>query len=380
MDTTELRKQIDEVDKQMFTLIKKRMELVEGVAQYKKEHNLPTTNKKREREVLTNVTDSLGSDLGEYGRAIYRTMFDVSKLHEAHLICEEYPLYQRIQKMISARPVPFPKCAVVACQGCEGSYSQIATERLFEVPNITFNNSFEGVFKAVSCGLCEYGIVPIENSTAGSVNEIYDKLSQYNINIVRSVRVKINHSLLAKKGAKLEDIKIIYTHQQAINQCTQFLEGLKDVTIIPCENTAMAAKKVFEEKDKGVASISAHICADIYGLEALAENIQNQENNYTRFICISKEDRIFPGADRTSIMMVLQNKPGSLYSVLSKFNVIGANLLKLESRPIPNRDFNFVFYFDVEASIYDNKFASLLCELQDVSEDFRYFGTYTEII
>ncbi|MBR6831594.1 MAG: hypothetical protein IKM58_05910, partial [Tidjanibacter sp.] len=228
--------------------------------------------------------------------------------------------------------------------------------------------------------LCEYVILPIENSTAGSVNEIYDNLVKHNIHIVRSVRIKIDHSLLGLPNTKLEDIKTIYSHQQAISQCSKFLDSLKGVRIIPCENTAVAAKKVAMDNDPSQASLSSRICAELYDLKTIVAGAQNQDNNYTRFICISKEPKIFPGADRTSIMMVIPNKAGTLFSVLSKFNAMGANLVKLESRPIPNRDFEFVFYFDIEASIYDDKFTALICELEAIGEQFSYLGTYSELI
>ena len=243
-----------------------------------------------------------------------------------------------------------------------------------------YNSTFEGVIRMVTDGLCEYGILPIENSTAGSVNEIYDLLIRYNVHIVRSTRVRIDHQLLSAKGAKLKDIKTIYSHPQAINQCSHFLSTLKGVEIIPFDNTAMAAQKVSKDTTCTTASISSKNCKDLYNMEVLAQDIQNFDSNHTRFICIAKDARIYPGANRTSIMMVMSHKPGTLFSVLSKFNATGANLVKLESRPIPGRDFEFMFYFDIELSIYDKKFASLISELDHCGEQFKYFGTYLEII
>lgn len=375
-----LREEIDSVDERMCALFKERMGLVAQVAEYKKENELPIHNESRERDVLAKVSKRLGTDLEIYGRTLYRTIFDLSKSYETRITAKHTPLFETLSALVHATPVPFPKRATVACQGCEGAYSQMAAEHLFEVPEIMFNSSFEGVFKAVGSGLCEYGILPIENSTAGSVNEIYDKLVKYKVSIVRSVRVKIDHSLLGLPGADKSNIKCIYSHQQAISQCSEFLESLSGVRIIPCENTAVAARKVATEKDPTQASLSSRLCAEQYGLKTIASGVQNRDNNYTRFICIAREPHIFPGADRTSIMMVIPNKAGTLFGVLSKFNAIGANLVKLESRPIPDRDFEFVFYFDIEASIYDDKFASLICELEGMGEQFSYLGTYSEII
>ena len=380
MDLTDYRKEIDSIDEDICKLFAKRMTVVNEIGEYKRSHDIPVTAGSREREVLAHISKQLPPDLEDFGRVLYRSMFDVSKAYEAMYKEKDSPLYKAISGLINADPAPFPKRAVVACQGREGAYSQLAAEKLFEVPEIMYNSTFEGVIRMVTDGLCEYGILPIENSTAGSVNEIYDLLIRYNVHIVRSTRVRIDHQLLGAKGAKLKDIKTIYSHPQAINQCSHFLSSLKGVEIIPFDNTAMAAQKVSKDTTCTTASISSKSCKDLYNMEVLAQDIQNFDSNHTRFICIAKDARIYPGANRTSIMMVMSHKPGTLFSVLSKFNATGANLVKLESRPIPGRDFEFMFYFDIELSIYDNKFASLISELDHCGEQFKYFGTYLEIV
>ncbi len=376
----DLRKKIDDIDDSICQLFVKRMDVVDKVGEYKRIRNLPVNNSSREREVLTRISKALPSHLEEFGRSLYRSIFDISKAYEAMHKEKESPLYQELSKLIYADPISFPKRATVACQGCEGSYSQYAAERLFEIPEIMFNNSFEGVIRMLNNGLCEYGMLPIENSTAGSVNEIYDLLVKYNVYIVRSIRIKVDHLLLGAKGMKMSNLKTIYSHPQAISQCSRYLGSLKDVQVLPCDNTATAAMQVAKDRSKTSASISSRNCVELYDMDILAENIQNYDSNYTRFICISKEAKIYPGANRTSIMMVVPHKPGTLFRVLSRFNSIGVNLVKLESRPIPNRDFEFVFYFDIEISIYNDKFASLISELDHCEEQFKYFGTYSEII
>jgi chorismate mutase / prephenate dehydratase len=380
MNLTDLRKKIDTIDDDICKLFQKRMEVVDAVGEYKRAHNEPVNNGMREREILTRISKSLPPHLEDFGRSLYRSIFDISKAYEAMYKEKDSPLYKELSALISAKPEQFPTRATVACQGREGAYSQLAAERLFEIPEIMYNKTFEGVFKMVSDGMCEYGILPIENSTAGSVNEIYDQLVKYDVHIVRSTRVKIDHLLLGAKGMKLNNMKVIYSHPQAIQQCSNYLGNLKDVQIIPCENTAIAAVQVSKDETRTSASISSRSCAELYNMEILDQDIQNYDSNYTRFICISKKARIYPGADRTSIMMVIPNKPGTLFSVLSRFSAIGANMVKLESRPIPNRDFEFVFYFDIELSIYNDKFASLISELDHCEEQFKYFGTYSEII
>ena len=380
MELSDYRKQIDSIDDDICRLFQKRMEVVNAIGEFKRQNEIPVNASSREREVLARISKQLPENLEGFGRVLYRSIFDVSKAYEAMYKEKDSPLYKAVSNLINADPAPFPKRAVVACQGREGAYSQIAAEKLFEVPEIMFNNTFEGVIRMVTDGLCEYGILPIENSTAGSVNEIYDLLIKYNVHIVRSTRVRVDHQLLAAKGAKLKDIKTIYSHPQAINQCSHYLSNLKGVEIIPFDNTAMAAQRVSKDTTRTSASISSKSCIDLYNMEVLAQDIQNFDSNHTRFICIAKDARIYPGANRTSIMMVVSHKPGTLFSVLSKFNATGANLVKLESRPIPGRDFEFMFYFDIELSIYDKKFASLISELDHCGEQFKYFGTYQEII
>jgi chorismate mutase/prephenate dehydratase len=274
----------------------------------------------------------------------------------------------------------FPDFVTVACQGTEGANSQIACDRIFRNSNIMFFDRFGAVFSAIEKGLCKYGVIPVENSYAGTVNSVYDLMMKHNFYIVRSIRLKITHHLLAKPGTKMEDVKEIYSHEQAISQCSDFLSTLKGVKIIPFENTAQAAKMVAESDRNDIAALASELCVKYYGLKTLAASVQNRDNNYTRFICISKDLEIYPGADRTSLMLVLPHEYGSLYKVLSKFHMLGINLLKLESRPLPNKEFEFMFYFDIEISADSPKLLQLMNELDEVCDSFTYLGSYHEII
>ena len=269
---------------------------------------------------------------------------------------------------------------MVACQGVEGAYSQIACEKIFKNPFIMYFKNFDGVFNAIEQGLCQYGILPLENSTAGSVKKVYDLMIQHNFSIVRTYRLKVDHNLLANPGAEISDIREIYSHEQAINQCSDFLKQLPGVKIIPVENTAVAAQMVCKSGRTDVAALSSRSCAELYGLNCLAASVQDKGNNRTRFICISKNLEIYPGSDKTSIMMVLSHRPGALYKVLARLYVLGINVTKLESRPIPDRDFEFMFYFDLDTSIYSEEFVQLMCELDDLCEEFKYLGSYTEVV
>ena len=203
---------------------------------------------------------------------------------------------------------------------------------------------------------------------------------RHNFSIVRTFRLKIEHHLLINSGATLDGIKEVYSHEQAIGQCAEFLETLKGVKVIPVENTAIAAKMVAASGRKDVAAISSRNCAELYGLTCLANCIQDKDNNRTRFICISKNLEVYPGSDKTSIMMTLPHRPGALYRVLARMYVLGINVTKLESRPIPDSDFEFMFYFDLETSIYSEEFVQLMCELDELCEEFTYLGSYTEVV
>lgn len=380
-DINDIRKEIDEIDKELVDLYIRRMNCSARVAEYKREHGMPVLDASRERALLNKISELSGSELEEYTRTLYSTILDLSRSYQHAKLGETSKLYEEIMTAIDSTPKMFPERADVACQGVEGAYSQIAAERLFRSPNIMFFNDWEKVFSAIEAGMCRYGVIPIENSTAGSVKKVYDLMISRNFKIVRTVRIKIDHSLLANKGAKLSEIKEIFSHEQAISQCSAFLSSLgPDVKITRVENTAKAAQMVAESGRTDVASISSRSCAIQYGLTTLASAIQDNGNNHTRFICITNNTEIYPGADRTSLMLVTPHKPGALYRILSRFNSLGINLIKLESRPIPERDFEFMFYFDLESSVYSPKLAQLLAELEQECEEFTYLGSYSEVI
>ena len=380
MELSELRKEIDSIDDQLVKLFCQRMDVAARVAEYKKENDLPIYHPAREREKLRDVSEKAGSEMADYTRVLYSMLFELSRSYQSKQNGQVSDLYQKISQSISTTPKLFPQNPMVACQGVEGAYSQIACEKIFKSPSILYFKSFDGVFSAIEQGLCEYGILPIENSTAGSVNSVYDLMIKHNFSIVRTFRLKIDHDLLVNPGSSLSDIKEIYSHEQAISQCATFLKSLPNAKVIPVENTAVAARMVAQSHRKDVAALSSHSCAELYGLECLASSVQDKGNNRTRFICISKNLEIYPGADKTSIMMTLPHRPGSLYKVLARMYVLGINVTKLESRPIPDREFEFMFYFDLETSIYSSEFIQLICELDDLCEKFKYLGSYSEVI
>ena len=342
MSLEQMREEINQIDQELVDLFRRRMELSKSIGAYKQANQLPVQDPARERELLGRVAEQAGEELSEYAQSVYQTILAVSRSYQNAESTRRSGTYQQIQAMLEKTPELFPQRSSVACQGVEGAFSQLACQRLFKLPNIMFFQSFEHVFKAVESGMCQFGVLPIENSTAGSVNKIYDLMLEHNFFIVRSARLKVSHNLLVKPGVKLEDIREIYSHEQAINQCSDFLGTLKDVKITVCENTAVAAQMVSQSDRKDIAAISSRLCAEQYSLQRLKTSVQNQGSNYTRFICISKTPQIYPGADKTSIMMIVPHRPGSLSHILTKFSILGINLTKLESRPLPEREFEFM--------------------------------------
>lgn len=380
MDLNEMRNEIDRIDDGIIELFGRRMDISKNIAMYKSKNSLPVRDSERERKKLLDASDKAGREMGSYAAILFSILMELSRSYQERLLNPTSELKERITRAIESTDSLFTQQAVVACQGIEGAYSQLACEKFFKLPNIMYFTSWDGVFSAIENGLCRYGVLPLENSAAGSVNRIYDLMMRYNFSIVRSVRLKIDHNLLANKGSGISDIKEIYSHEQALNQCSAFIRSLGDVKTTVCENTAAAARMVASSGRADAAAISSSNCANLYGLTNIAGSIQDQDNNYTRFICISKKLEIYPGADRTSIMMILPHKPGSLYRVLACFYALGINLVKIESRPLPSREFEFMFYFDLETSIYSNEFAELMCQLSTLCEEFKYLGSYSEII
>lgn len=376
----ELRAEIDQIDKQMVELFQKRMEVCSRVSDYKRAHDLPVFAPDRERALLARVTEMAGEDLADYVQSIYRTILSASRSYQSTLRNSNSREYENIHRALETTPKLFPQRPTVACQGVTGAYSQIACDRLFKAPDIRFCRTFEQVFEAVESGDCEYGVLPIENSTAGSVKDVYDLMLRHNFSIVRAVRLRISHNLLAKHGTRPEDVSEVFSHQQALSQCEGYLAAKEGVKVTVVSNTAVAAQMVRDSGRTDVAAIASRLCAECYGLKILEEAIEDKDNNYTRFICISKRLEIYPGADRSTLMVTLPHRPGTLYNVLAKFHALNINLRKLESRPLPGREFEFMFYFDIEASVYAPELEKLFRDLETESEQLRYLGSYSEIL
>lgn len=379
MDLNGIRERINAIDDQMVELFVERMQAAAEVASAKAEKNLPVLDMRREQAVLERVMEKAGEEFEIYVNKLYQTMFDISKSYQAGILTKETALSEEIMKNIANPPMEFPRKAVVACQGVEGSYAARACNRLFALPSKMYFSNFESVFNAVESGLCKYGVLPIENSSAGSVTEVYDLMVRHKFYIVKSLKLHVSHALLAKPGVKVEDIKEVISHSQALQQCSNFLKANPNMKVTIFENTATAAKFVAESDRTDIAALSSTDCAKLYGLNVLKDGVQNNENNYTRFICIAKDMEIYAGSNKISLMLSVDHRPGSLHEMIGKFACRGINLCKLESRPIPGKDFEFRFYFDLDGSVFSPEMRTVLKDIEQAAESMSFLGCYSEI-
>lgn len=413
----QLRQKIDGVNDAMLELFIQRMELARQVAESKRQTGKAVADMGRERAIVAHVRSNTPPELQDYATALFSVLMETSRAYQhQHLGSEADPLYVAITQALDTSPAIFPVMPAIACQGVEGSYAQLACEKLARHPQISFYSSFEEVFTAVESGACSLGVVPIENSTAGSVTAVYDLMMKHRFHIVRTARFKVDHCLLARPGVSLDDIRYVYSHPQALAQCSQFFARNPQITAVSVANTAVAAQMVAgsgsqgqdqelahelaqeQAQDQGqepgqghdrdrlhgqktaCAAIASAYAGELNGLQVLGHAIQNNGANYTRFACISRDLCIYPGADRASFALVTPHRPGALYQILARLYALDINMTKLESRPVPGHDFEFIFYFDIQAPAAAPGFARLMCGLKELSQDFRFLGSYYEVV
>ena len=379
LDLTEIRGKIDKLDDELAALFVRRMALCAEVAAYKKQTAKAVRDASRENAIIARLTDGLSEKDAKAVDKLYRAIFDISRASQQELLAgdvKKSALFDELQNAVkSDRFVPSP---AVACQGVEGAYSSLACRKLFEKPQILYFKDFESVFRSVESGLCRYGVLPFENSIHGSVTEVYDRLSKGKVKVAASVKLPIHHALLAADGAVLSDITEVYSHKQAVAQCSDFLAAHRNIKVNICENTAMAAKMVAESDRRDIAAISSESCASLYHLHILGRDLQNSDVNYTMFYCITKEIEIVGEVDKAAFMFNIPNRTGSLADVLGRFAAYGINLIKIESRPICGKDFEFMFYCKADCKGLDEPLVRLLCELSQSLEVFRFIGAYKE--
>lgn len=370
MDLQQLRDKIDDTDREILSLFMKRMELCRGVADYKKLHKMPVFQGGREQQVIDRIKALTGDPELENGTAaLFTTIMDISKILQNRTILEGTPDYL-------CPPAGLDKAVKIGCQGTFGANSETAARMIFGDRDITFYRTFEDVFKAVQSGELDYGVLPVHNSTAGSIDSTYDLMAKYYVYIVSEVTVEINHCLAAKTAIPLTEVSRVYSHPQALAQCSEFLSA-NCLKTKEHGNTATAAEKIAaSDPSEKIAAICSVECAGHLGLEIIAQNIADVSVNRTKFVCLSREMQAAPEADTISVMLKIPHTEGSLYRLLTKFYVNGMNLLRIESRPIKDGSFDVMFYLDFSGKITDPKVKATLRDLEENLEYFRILGTF----
>jgi len=366
-DLSALREAIEELDREILARLRRRMGLAEEVAAMKLQAAFPFRDEPREDQVLQRVRHvavEQGLDAHEVER-LYRVVLDMSVARQkAHV------------RSLAEAPLR------VAYQGVEGSYSHLTAQRRYAgTPEGVLLEGFEtfrAAAEAVREGAADRALLPIENTTAGSINETYDLLAEGGLTITAEAVSRIEHCLLGLPGARVEDLRLVLSHPQGLLQCQDFLRSVPWVRAQPEFDTAGAARKVRERADPAVAAIAGEPAARVYGLEVLRRGIQSQEGNYTRFVELSRE-AVGVSLDvtaKTSLLLTTGHQPGALAEVLSVFGRRGVNLAKLESRPIPGRPFEYRFYLDLDGNAHRDPVKSALAEAAPLAAELRVLGTY----
>ena len=349
IDLPVLRERINGIDSTLRELFLERMDIAAEVAAYKRASGMAVLDSAREQAVLDRLCDGLDPLQAEAVTDLWKQIFEISRAHQHRLLQRDTNPHAAALRAQLTAPTPLPSGGTVACQGVRGAYAHRAAEMLFAAPQITFFADWQAVTDAVLDGRCAYGVLPIENSTRGSVSAVYDLLRSRRVHIVRSCRLAVRHALLGLPGASLADIREVRSHEQALGQCAGWLDAHPTVKRVAAPNTAMAAEAVAQAGRKDFAAIASPDCAELYGLAVLVNDVTDCGFNYTRFVCIAREPAVTPDADKLSLIVTLPHRSGSLSALLSRFAARGLNLTKLESSPIPGRDFEFMFCIDLDA-------------------------------
>lgn len=370
MDLDELRSNINDIDNQIQELFLKRMNLCCDVAQYKIDNDLPVFQGAREQQILDKVAQESPDDMKGGLKVLFQTIMDISK-------CYQYQRFFAQTNKIEYKKLDLSGHHKVAVPGTNGSYSHIACSNLFDDYEPIFFEDFDEVFTAVENGEAEFGILPITNTTAGAVERTYELMKKHDFKICASTKVKVSHCLAVRKGIKFEEIRSVYSHEQGLHQCSDFIEenGFKTHKYA---NTALAACYI-KDSDQPYGAICSEQCANDLGLDILKRDIANAAYNFTKFILISKETLKSENADTISVCLVLPHQSSALYRLLTKFSVAGLNLSMIESMPVANTDFDVVFYLDFQGAIDTPEVAKLLSELDSELSYFKFLGNYEEM-
>ena len=369
-----LRDQIDAIDKQIVELYEKRMEVCKEVAEYKIETGKKVFDKVREAEKIEKVRSMASTAFNKYAvQELFEQIMSISRKMQYQLLAEH--------GCISKLPfIPFDdfhvKEARVVFQGAEGTYSQAAMNQFFGKDIKSFHvDTFRDAMTAIEEGRADFAVLPIENSTAGIVNEIYDLLTEFENYIVGEQIIKIEHCLMAAPGTKITDINTVYSHPQSLMQSSNYLSktGWQQIGM---KNNAFAAQKIMEDGLKNQAAIASEVAAEIYGLEILEKGVNNLKDNSTRFIIVTNQKVFRSDAKKISICFEVPNESGSLYHMLSHFIYNHLNMTKIESRPLEGRNWEYRFFIDFEGNLADSAVKNALSGLREEARNMKILGNY----
>jgi chorismate mutase/prephenate dehydratase len=375
-DLPQTRQEIDAIDKEILALYEKRLALAEDVAAYKIANHKNVYDKQREQEKLEALSAMATDDFSRQGIVeLFEQIMSTSRKKQYKMLAEQGLMENLdytgfLQFDFTGKKVVF--------QGVEGAYSQKATRAYFgKQVQASAVDTWRDAMEAITTGAADYAVLPIENSTAGIVAQNYDLLLEYDVSIVGEQVIGINHALLGMKGAKLSDIKTVYSHPQALMQCSAYLEQKHpEFESKSMKNTAISALKVKEDGDMTQAAIADIDNADIYGLQVLDKAIQNNKENETKFIIVCKEKKYLKTADKVSLCFELPNEKGSLYHILSHFIFNGLNMTKIESRPRPGKNWDYRFFIDFQGNLEQEEVRNALRGLKEETESFKILGNY----
>ena len=373
-----LRQEIDVIDRQMVELFRQRMDVTRRVGEYKAAKGIPVLDQERERQVLQNKGELAGEELRPAVITLYQTVMSLSRRQQRDLLHERAD-NPGLQRYLDTRagirpPVDNPR---VVYQGVPGAYSEQACINFFGAGvNAEGLEQFEDCFRAVKEGRADYAVVPIENSSTGAIRQIYDLLTQYECSMVGETTVKVEHCLMAPKGASLDTITHVYSHEQGLFQCEQYLNRYPHWHRVPQADTAGSAQMVASSGDITKAAICSARAAGLYGLDILAHAINHNTHNTTRFVVVSPNMELREGADKISTVFLLPHEAGSLHEILTIFAVHGLNMVKLESRPVPEHSWEYMFFLEFNGHLDEDVTADVLHELAQTTGDFRVLGNF----
>ncbi len=371
----ELRQKIDAIDKQLLPLFLERMEICSQVADYKRKVGMEVLDAGRERRILENKMQLVeGEREKNEVYEFYHAIMSISRARQAGEL-EENSRKQKVKEIF--QPVAPVESPTVVFQGSPGAYSEEAAVSFFgEETNRFCVKTFADAFEALKTEQADYAVLPIENSYSGTIVENMDLLEKYSYFIVGEINIPIRHYLMGLPGTKLSDIQKVYSHEQGIIQSSRFLKSMPDVTCEAYYNTAMSAKLVAESGDKHLAAVAGKRNAKLYGLSILAENIQDSDKNTTRFVVVAKKPQCDTACDKVSCVFTLRHESGELHRVLAMFAHGGLNLIKLESRPIHHRNFEYMFFVDYTGNLLDNHVAEITDNVIVGTQAFKLLGNY----